>query len=138
MGFVEDKLDGALGKLAETFTQESEKTRLTFAQAMAESIRASRATAAIPRPLVAGLVYGGSARLLGLTARETAGQPVTIDLYDTANGTTAPERLVATVTVPANGPVALALPGDGVSVTEALWAVVTGTGTALGAVLVGP
>jgi hypothetical protein len=137
MGWVEDKLE----HVAATAALEGAQTRAALAAGLAETQRGLRVDGAAYRPLppAGGVVYGGSRRLVGWTARETGGtNAVSVDLYDGGGpGQVDPARLVATFTVPAGGAVAFTAMPAGVSFVEGLFAVVSGTGLLRGAALIG-
>lgn len=135
MGYVEKHLE----HLAATFALEQQLTRSSLEALFQQSIRGNRITGAAYRPLLAGVTYAGSGRLLGVSARETSGQALSVDLYDAGGAGSASEaaRLVATFELPAGGSVLLSLPGDGVAIVDGLYAVLTGSGAVLGALWVG-
>lgn len=137
MGWVEDKIE----HLATTVALEGERTRNEMAAGLAETQRGIRVDGATYRPLPAagGVVYGGTRRLVGWTAREAGGaNPVSVDLYDGGDaGAIDPARLVATFTVPAGGAVAPNFMPAGISFGEGLFAVVSGTGVLRGVALIG-
>ena len=137
MGWVETKLE----HLASTVALEAETTRLQVAAGLAQTQRGLRIDGAASRPLppAGGVVYGGTRRLVGWSARETGGtNDVSVDLYDGGDaGAVDPARLVATFNVPAGRSVAHTVMPAGISFGEGLFAVVTGTGVLRGAALIG-
>lgn len=137
MGNLEDKLEEKFEHLARTFELEGELTRTRMAAALGESIRGLRIDGAAPRALRAGLVYGGAGRLTGWSVREAAPTPAAaaVDLYDGITPDAVdPARLVASFSLAAGGQShGNAMPA-GVSFTEGLFAVFTGTGLPVGAI----
>ena len=137
MGWVEDKLE----HVAATVALEADRTRAQLAAGLAETQRGMRVDGAAYRPLppAGGVVYGGSRRLVGWTARETGGtNPVSVDLYDGGDaGAVDPMRLVATFTVPAGLSISHHAMPAGVAFVDGLFAVVSGTGVLRGALHIG-
>jgi hypothetical protein len=137
VGFIEKKLE----HIAEAVALEGDRTRAQVAAGLAESQRAQRVDGAAyrPLPIAGGLVYGGSRRLVGWSARETGGtNPVSVDLYDGVDaGAVDPARLVATFTAPAGLSASHHPMPAGVAFVDGLFAVVSGTGVLRGAVHLG-
>lgn len=137
MGWVETKADDAIGKIAAVFTEESERTRLAFAQAMAETVRGSRIDGALARPVQTGAVnYAAAGRLVGWALR-VAGGPAALDLFDGPGPD--PSRYVASISLPSDGAASTVsmMPG-GVSFTDSLFVAQTsGAGTVTGALWIG-
>lgn len=136
MSAIETLFEEKFLHLATTLQMESERNRDVLAQALGESIRGLRVDGAAPRALRAGLVYGGAGRLTGWAVRESGGTAgAGVDLYDGTGPEAAdPSRLVASFAITAGGTSAHAAMPAGVSFTEGLWAVFTGTGTPTGAI----
>ena len=137
MGWVEDKLE----HVAATVALEGARTRSEVAAGLAETQRGQRVDGAASRPLpvAGGLVYGGTRRLVGWSAREAAGtNPVSVDLYDGADaGAVDPARLVATFSLAAGASINHHAMPAGIAFVDGLFAVVTGTGVLRGAVHTG-
>lgn len=135
MGWVDDKVSEKLGHIATAIAEDGERTRLAFAQAMAESVRGSRIDGALPRPLTPNAVnYAGAGRLVGWSVRASGGE-VILDLYDGPGAD--PSRYLGAIDLASGASQTVWLGPAGVSVVESLYVAASGAGTPLGSVWIG-
>lgn len=133
MGWVEDKLDKKLEHVVDTVTTESLRTRAELAAAFAESLRGSRLTGALARPIRANAdSYGAGGRLVGWSLRSVTAD-VTVNFRDGRDTDADP---IATEFIPAGTAKTVSMPG--VSFVDRLYTeVITAGGTVFGAVWIG-
>jgi hypothetical protein len=135
VGWVDDKVGEKLGHIATAIEADGEKTRLAFAQAMADSMRGIRIDGALPRTLFANAqVYVAGGRLVGWSVRANGGE-VILDLYD---GTAAdPNRYLGAIDLASGASQTVWMGPGGVSFVDGLYVAASGAGTPLGSVWIG-
>jgi hypothetical protein len=127
--------DHLIEKLTGTVVQEAEKTRLTLEAGFSSSLRGTRLSGALPRPVQPNAsAYTAGGRLVGWSIRATGGE-VVLNLYD---GPAAdPARFVAAVDLPTGGSQSQWMGPGGISFVEGLYVESTGAGTPIGALWIG-
>jgi hypothetical protein len=127
--------DTLIEKLTGTVVEESAKIRVALEEGFRGSLRGTRLTGALPRPVQANAAnYVAPGRLVGWSIRATVGE-VVLNLYD---GPAAdPARFLAAVDLPVGGSQSVWLGPGGVSFVDGVYVEVTGGGTPVGALWIG-
>jgi hypothetical protein len=131
VGWIESKIEEKIEHIGAAVSLEGERTRIAMAAGLAETRNGLRVDGAAYRsiPAAGGLVYNGTRRLVGWSARETGGtNPVNVDLYDGRSPGDF-STLVATFHLAAGDSKTTTIMPAGVSFGEGLYAVVSGGGT---------
>lgn len=135
MSWVEDKIEEKLGHLATAVAEDGQKTRLAFAQAMAETVRGLRVAGSLPRPIVGNAVnYSAAGRLVGWSVRAQGGE-VVLNLYDGIAPD--PSRYLGAIDLASGASQTVSMMPAGVSFVDSLYVESTGAGTPVGAVWIG-
>lgn len=130
MGYVDEKL-AEIGTKVEF---ESERTRLAFAAAMAETLKGLRIAGALSRPIAPNAVnYNAGGRLVGWSVRALGGD-ILLTLRD---GHDVGGDVVATINLSTGQSSTVPLMPTGVSFVESLYVEFSGAGTPVGAVWIG-
>jgi hypothetical protein len=138
VGWLEQKIETKLEHLGSAVSLEAERTRLAMAAGLKDTRNGLRVDGSAYRsiPAAGGLVYNGSKRLVGWSARETSGtNPVNVDIYDGRSPGDF-SNLVATIHLDAGKSETVPI-RPGVSFGEGLFAVVSGGGTLSGTAWIG-
>lgn len=126
--------DRIADRLGELFALQGDRIRDEIRAGLQETSNALRLRGARNRPLYPdALVWGGPGRLVGWSIRATGGA-VSVTLHD---GRDTAGEVLAVIDVPAGESTQGALPGGGVSITEALYADVSGAGAVQGSIYLG-
>lgn len=127
--------DHLIEKLTSTVVQESEKTRLALEAGFRSSLRGTRLTGALPRPVQANAAnYVAPGRLVGWSIRADSGE-VVLNLYD--GPAPDPARFLAAIDLPTGGSQSVWLGPGGVSFVDGIYVESTGAGSPVGAVWIG-
>lgn len=135
MSWLEEKLEGTLGRLISTVENEGTRTRAALSAALEATERGLRLQGALPRPITPNAVnYAGAGRLVGWSIRAAGGE-VVLDFYDGPGAD--PARYVGSLDLAAGTSQTVPMMPGGVSITEQLYVAASGAGTPAGALWIG-